>query len=102
MGKYFTFLLVTWLVGLLVCVQRVAYWNGEKEDVALDWYNKPVDEKFWEGEEFLARQEADRKMGYWAAGMVLWGPSGFGSSSGSGVGRRAGVPRDMGRVEAGR
>ncbi len=26
-----------------------------------------------EGEEFLARQEADRKMGFWTVGMVLWG-----------------------------
>ena len=76
MGKFFTLLLVIWLAGLLVCAQRVVYWNREAEDVALDWYNKPIDEKYWEGEEFLARQEADRKMGFWAAGMVLWGAIG--------------------------
>ena len=73
MGKFFTLLLVIWLVGLLVCTQRIAYWNGEAEDLDIDWYNKPEDEKYWEGEEFLARQKADRKMGFWTVGMVLWG-----------------------------
>ncbi len=76
MGKYFTLLLVLWLAGLLVCAQRMAYWNGEAEDAVLDWYNKPYDEKWLEGEEFLAHQEADRKRGFWTAGMVLWGAIG--------------------------
>jgi hypothetical protein len=73
MGKLLTLLLAIWLVGLLVCAQRIVYWNGEAEDLAIDWFNKPEDEKHWEGEEFLALQEADRKMGMWAAGAVIWG-----------------------------
>jgi len=73
MGKFLTLLLVIWLLGLLVCAQRIVHWSGEAEDLAIDWFNKPEDEKDWEGEEFLARQEADRKVGIWTAGTVLWG-----------------------------
>jgi len=72
MGKLLTVLTAVWIIGILACAQRVAYWDGQAEEAVLDWYGQDPDHRHVVDEEVLAQQEAQKKATVWLSGTVLW------------------------------
>jgi hypothetical protein len=76
MGRLISILTVVWLLGLLLCAQRIVHWSGETEEGMLDYYNQGPNDRYPDDDEFLSSQEAGRMMTVWLTGLVLWGAGG--------------------------
>ncbi len=73
MGKVLSILVVIWLVGLVVCLFQAVHWNGVADDLVMEWYEIPPDDRYRYPEEALERQDAARRATNWTTGAFAWG-----------------------------
>ena len=76
MGKLLSILVVVWLAGLALCLFQAVHWNGVADDLAMEWYGTPPDDRQWHQEDALERQDAARRATDWTTGAFLWGAAG--------------------------